>query len=361
MIRKVAVEDINYGGRRIASSALLNSDGSIFWEPTLFLLHRVQNGLKPSSAESYAQDLVTYLNVVDTSSGDLNWKDVTDQQMTAYIQTYLQGNRKAKQKSITRHIATLQSLYNWAWDVKMLDQPPAFTFGFDHQIPKSQGKQSVSLKTNYIHEKEFEELIGSVNQSSSFLLERDELVLAFGYYSGLRAQEVTDLRNFNTLALRKRIFEAKDRNEMSLDIEIIGKGDKLRTIVIPPELFQLLEKYILGRRKKILDGPLICKEKGLALNRQHASSVFSKARDKCKDEVRVRLSLLRYHSLRHTYATNLVTWCYQNNRDPWQLVPERMGHEDKETTLGYVTWEAYLNNRVDIVDKLSMGTKRKCV
>ena len=356
MTRHKEVSNINYGGRSFSSHAILNSDGTIFWEPTFFLVYKAKAGNKPATIDAYAEDLVRFLNVVVTSSGGLNWKDVTDKQITAYIHNYLQKQRLLKIKSVTRHIATLKSFYDWAWDIKLLEKPSGFTFGYSDEIPKG---ESVSIATNYINQKEFDDLLGSVDQKDSFLLERDELVLGFGYYTGVRAQEIVDARNFNTEALRRKIFEAIDNNRLTFNVEIIGKGEKIREIVIPPDLFEMLEKFLLGRRKKYPAGQIICKKDGLPLNRQHASTVFSTAVDNCSEGIRERLLSLGYHSLRHTFATNLVTYCYENNRDPWQLVPERMGHEDKETTLGYIEYEAYLNNRLDVIKKLSLGKRNK--
>lgn len=351
----VEVPGINYGGRKILSNVVLCSDGSIFWEPTLFLFHKANNGSKPKSVSSYAQDLIAFLRVVEESRGELNWKNVSDPQMTAYIHSYLQNDKKLKLSTVIRNITTLKSFYYWAWKVRLLERPSCFTFGYDENIPKG---DPVSLATSYVSREEFIEIIGSLSSDDSFLIERDELVLEFGYYTGVRANEIVDPRNFETSELRKRVCEARRSNQLSLDIQIVGKGEKLRTIVIPPELFESLEKYLLRRRKKIIDGPLICNEYGASLNRQHASQVFTKATNNANDEVKSRLSVLGYHALRHTYATDLVTWCYENNRDPWQIVQERMGHEDKKTTLGYVSWEAYLNNRLDVLKKLSLGKNK---
>jgi len=94
---------------------------------------------------------------------------------------------------------------------------------------------------------------------------------------------------------------------------------------------------------------------GMPLNRQHASTVFRNAKSTCSDLIKNRLKDKSYHCLRHTFATNLVTYCYETNRDPWLLVPERMGHTDRSTTLQYIAWEAYINNRIDLVISLSLG------
>ena len=57
---------------------------------------------------------------------------------------------------------------------------------------------------------------------------------------------------------------------------------------------------------------------------------------------------LTFHALRHTYATNLVDFCYKHGYDPWQYVPEQMGHEDKATTKEYVIFDGKLHRREKI-------------
>ena len=60
-----------------------------------------------------------------------------------------------------------------------------------------------------------------------------------------------------------------------------------------------------------------------------------------------------FHSLRHSYATNLVnklarkvekgSSLYKN----WDYVQERLGHSDPATTRGYVAYELSLNGMPD--------------
>ncbi|MNP04715.1 Phage integrase family protein [compost metagenome] len=57
---------------------------------------------------------------------------------------------------------------------------------------------------------------------------------------------------------------------------------------------------------------------------------------------------LTFHALRHTYATNLVDFCYKHGYDPWQYVPEQMGHEDEATTKDYVVFDGKLHRREKI-------------
>lgn len=353
MIEKVLVTNIQFGGRKLSSIAFLKSDtGDIFWEPTLFLLSRAQKGLSPATLDANAQDLTSFLNVVLTSSGNIDWKNISDEQMTAYIQKYLFEKKGLAEKSITRHIDTLKSYYEWAYRIQLIDRPKMFSWGYDSGIARD---TNIDIGSKFIPKEDFDELQASLNTSNSYIIERDELILSFGYFTGTRAAEVVDPRNLNIVMLRRKINEASQQNRITIDVKIFGKGEKPRTIVIPPELFEALKKFVFGRRGEIGDGPLFCDMSGMPLNRQHASTVFRNAKSTCSDLIKNRLKDKSYHCLRHTFATNLVTYCYETNRDPWLLVPERMGHTDRSTTLQYIAWEAYINNRIDLVKSLSLG------
>lgn len=65
-----------------------------------------------------------------------------------------------------------------------------------------------------------------------------------------------------------------------------------------------------------------------------------------------------FHSLRHTYATNMVTWLHNQNLNNYHIIlPEYMGHASVETTDSYIQFEAVLNNRHSILNKLKVKNK----
>ena len=357
MLRKITVTNINYGGRKLFSVALIRCDtGAICWEPTLFLAYRAKSSLSLATLEAYSQDLILFFNVVLTSSGELDWRDISDEQMTAYIQIYLCDKKRLSEKSITRHVETLKGFFNWAYKVRLLKIPKVFTWGYDDGTPQN---AAVDIGSKYVSREDFDELLAAINSSDSYIIERDELILSFGYFTGTRAAEVVDPRNFNIRQLQDKFNEVSRKSCITFDLQVVGKGNKIRTIVITPELFERLKKFIFGRRARVNNGSLFCDFRGNALNRQHASKVFKNCKSLCGVGAAYRLRDKTYHCLRHTFATNLVTYCYENNRDPWLIVPERMGHANKATTIQYVAWEAYINNRIDIVKNLSLGDARK--
>ena len=202
-----------------------------------------------------------------------------------------------------------------------------------------------NLIEKYISDKKYIKLIQAVESKSDYIQERNELVLHIGYHIGLRAAEVVDPRN---LLISKLI---NTDNGIANTIEIWGKSKNSRRVTIPFPLKEKIKLFITGRRKNITGDLLICSEYRDSLNRSFASKLFTKTVSNSGDEYFDQRS---YHSLRHTFATNLVVSCYERGHDPWTVVPEQMGHEDVNTTFKYIYFEAVHNKRHSLLKKLAV-------
>lgn len=366
------MQGISWSGGPLDSYAILEdgqlTEQSIVPAPTLYLIHLAQDGQLPNSIRSCAHDLRSFFEALRAHGQD--WRQLTNLDMSGYLYGHLKKARSCSDTSIKRHISTLKLFYAHAWQIGMLDAPASFTYHFipDEQKKQGDGKKRVNfdLYNKYVEKDIFERLLGSIKAKSAFEKERDELVLYIGFYCGLRSAEVTDSRNLQTSDLRKRIAQAEKADDQTITVPIIGKGEKLRQVDIPPKAFKKIKHFLEGRRKFITDGPLICKRRGTALFKGHATNIFKSARAAAAvniDEAIIELHAkdphlhfvtkrsflkLTFHALRHTYATNLVDFCYKHGYDPWQYVPEQMGHEDEATTKEYVIFDGKLHRREKI-------------
>ena len=96
---------------------------------------------------------------------------------------------------------------------------------------------------------------------------------------------------------------------------------------------------------------------GLLIGTGFGSYIFRISKASCRSFIGKRWKYKTYHSLRHTYATNLATWCSENGYDWRAHVPSRLGHSKWETSQIYVEVEALMNNRIDVLNKLKPITK----
>ncbi|MGE8410094.1 MAG: tyrosine-type recombinase/integrase [Pseudomonas sp.] len=366
------VEEINWSGGPLSTYAILEdgplTEQSIVPAPTLFLIHLAQEGQLANSIRSSAHDLRSFFEALQAH--DQDWRWLTNADMSGYLYGHLKVARSCSDTSIKRHISTLRLFYAHAWQLGMLEAPASFSYHFipDEQKKQGDGRKRVNfdLYNKYIEKDIFERLLGCIKAQSPFEKERDELVLHIGYYCGLRTAEVTDSRNLQTSDLRARIAHAEKAGDQTITVSVIGKGEKLRKVDIPPRAFKKIKHFLEGRRSSIADGPLICTQRGTALFSGHATNIFKSARIAASaniDDVLAELHAkdphlhfvtkpsflkLTFHALRHTYATNLVDFCYKHGYDPWQYVPEQMGHEDEATTKEYVIFDGKLQRREKI-------------
>lgn len=366
------VENIAWSGGAISTYAILQ-DGpleadSIVPAPSLFLTHLAQKGRFKNSLKAAADDLKSFFQALSDHGQD--WRNLSDTDMSGYLYSHLAMHRKFVDESIQRHISTLRSFYTFAWQTGLLNSPPKFSYTYRTTQLKKQGdarkKVNFDLYNQYVDKSLFEALLGNVITKSAFEKERDELVLQLGYHCGLRSSEVTDPRNLITSYLRKLIASAEKIESQTITVSIIGKGEKLRKVDIHPKAFRKIKFFIEGRRSSIPDGSLICKANGSSLSREHATYVFRVAKKSASANIGTAIAKLHkedplmhfisdisfysltFHAMRHTYATNLVDFCYKHGYDPWQYVPEQMGHEDEETTEEYVVFDGKLHRREKI-------------
>ncbi|MET0107150.1 MAG: site-specific integrase [Sedimenticola sp.] len=360
MLKIYMVENVKWGGGKLSFYCVIDAETDVpLPAPSSFLLSVAKKNPCLNTSRAYAQVLKDFFTVLNESAKHVNWKSVTDGMMSHYIYGYLKKKRRLGDRSIGLHITVLSLFYSWAYSDGFIDSPKAYSFatdGDDKPLKVQGGDRHTALRAQYLSRNDFDLLLSSVEGSDPFVIERNELTLCLGYYAGLRAVETIDPRNFQTEDVAEILRLTKQKGKMECDIEIVGKGEKLRKVKIKPELFARIDRFINGRRKILPSGPMICSVNGVAIKtKQFASNVFTDAKiscEKCTDERWMNYS---FHGLRHTYATDLVTWCYETKvGDPWQIVPEYMGHEDVQTTRDYVFLEAVMNNRIELIEKLSL-------
>jgi site-specific recombinase XerD len=362
-VRVVQVKGIKYAGGGINLSTVVDDEDIPLLAPSLFLLHVARNGRisdNRTTTKSYAQVLKDFFEVLKASD-DLSYSDVTDAHMTAYFNAY-RGQKKGNKKStIEYHATVLSNFYAYMKKIGISDAIDYLSFSYDDSEAQRNVKDLLmgEILTIYMDDKEFKDkVLAQVKAQNPFIRERDELALKLGYYAGFRTHELVSYNNLYAPSLRRQ-FPEKDKDEIRAgELEIIGKGNKLRTVHISPELVSGINKFLWGRGKS-LKGSLMAKANGEPLtDLNYASRLFTRIKtanlaelssDKNNWKARV------YHSLRKCYATNSVSFCYDENKDPMVFIPQWLGHHDEETSKVYIFYDAVISNRIDVMNTLSLN------
>src|SRR5215210_3197866 len=152
---------------------------------------------------------------------------------------------------------------------------------------------------------------------------RDYVLLAVMAGGGLREAEVVEIR----------LGDFRDVGNDQILLRIRGKGDKIRNVALSPELWQLVQRFVLltGRsfnshldaRKPLFlsrvgkDKPLTTRSVQNIVKKYVRAASITKA--------------ISPHSIRHTVGTNMAI-----NEAPLLVIQQFLGHADPKTTLRYI-------------------------
>ncbi len=152
---------------------------------------------------------------------------------------------------------------------------------------------------------------------------RDYVLLAVMAGCGLREAEVVGLK----------LSDFKDAGNDTVMLRVLGKGDKIRNVPISPDLWRLIQRFVLltGRslnshadaRKPLLTSR-VGKDKPLTTRSvQNIVKKYVRAAGITKP--------ISPHSIRHTVGTNMAV-----NEAPLLVIQQFLGHSDPKTTMRYI-------------------------
>jgi integrase/recombinase XerD len=152
---------------------------------------------------------------------------------------------------------------------------------------------------------------------------RDYVLLAVMAGGGLREAEVVDIR----------LGDFQDVGNDQILLRIRGKGDKIRNVPLSPELWRLVQRFVLLTGRSLnshLDA-----RKPLFLSRVGKDKPLTtrSVQNIVKKYVRATgiTKAISPHSIRHTVGTNMAV-----NDAPLLVIQQFLGHADPKTTLRYI-------------------------
>lgn len=203
-------------------------------------------------------------------------------------------------------------------EIKAMYEPTTIHLKFESlrsylEFLKNNTLNNIKIKLPTVHQKYFETIsIIELKQLSkitiskdNFINYRNELLINLMFYSGLRLSEVANLK-WNDL---------KDQS-----IKIIGKGNKIRYIVIKDEIFKDL--YTLPKTNTYI----FTKSNGEKLSSKRIGDIIHQI--VIKSTIKKKITP---HSFRRSFATIMI-----NNGINITIVQKLLGHSKIETTARYV-------------------------
>lgn len=225
-------------------------------------------------------------------------------------------NQDFSNKTITRKIASLKSLFKFFYNRDFIQNNPTLSLK-NPKVPKR--------LPQIISEDQLTSLLDNQDLPTDFEDLRDKLVVELTYGAGLRREELINLKH-------------SDINTAKKTIKVTGKGSKDRIIPIPNSLINTIEIYT---KKKNEHFGNFCKEV-IVTNTGNKSYPTLVYRIVTKSLSTISTQQKKSpHVLRHSYATHLLDRGADLN-----AVKELLGHSSLAAT------QVYTHNSLEKIKRI---------
>ena len=214
-----------------------------------------------------------------------------------------------KRTSINYYLITLRNLLNYFADRDIISLPA-------EKIKLFPEKKDKNIK--FLQLEQIEKLLAAPDISNIIGL-RDKAILETLFSTGLRVAELVSL-NRNQIKI--------DNIDVELEVNVIGKGDKLRPVYFSPRALKAIQDYLNTRKD---DEPaLFINYKG-PITKDHRLTTRSVENIVRKYVIKAGISIpASPHTLRHSFATDLLMQGVD-----LRMVQEFLGHKNIATTQIY--------------------------
>lgn len=297
----------------------------------------IEKGLSSKSQENYSRFLKKFLDWLKNNNlEDIKPHELTPDHIWKYrvflSRQYIPKTKKSLKKSTQNYyLIALRSLLNYFADRNILSLPA-------EKIKLSRDKDERQVR--FLNLEQVEKLFAAPDLSIQNGL-RDRAILESLFSTGMRIAEL--------VALNRDQIKIK-LGQTELELSIIGKGSRIRTVYFSQRALNWLKKYLETRQDK---------EKALFINyrskkdapRRLTTRSIEKSIKKYAIQAGIPLTTTP-HVLRHTFSTDLL-----NQGVDIRTLQEFLGHKSIAATQIY----AHVTNKRlrEIHEKFHSGKKLK--
>jgi len=270
----------------------------------------IELGLSANTSVAYRTDLLDFAAFAASISKSLRAAD--PETVGRYLE-YCETAKKLETTSVLRRIASLKMFFRFATARGLATDDPMKQLDTPHRwkkLPDVLGRDQMKA------------LLAAVDAEENRLAVRDRAILELFYACGLRASELADLTLMN----------------LHLDvgvIRVIGKGRKERIVPIGGPASEALQVYLEKLRPQLL--AVKNKQSDRVFLSRSGGPVTRVVLWQLVEKMSKRAGLRRIHphTLRHTFATHLLS-----GGADLRVVQELLGHADVATTQIYTHVDA---------------------
>lgn len=257
----------------------------------------------PHTIRSYQDDLIQFFVYLQSQFGEIDLAGIS----SSFVRSWLASlkDQKLTSKSIARKISTLKSFFKYQMRIGVLMKTP---------VTNVSAPKIARRLPYYIEQQEMATLLNHVEFPDSWNGKTDQLILCIFYQTGMRLNELVNLKENHIDAVSK-------------SLKVLGKGNKERVLPVGTELIQQIQVY-RERKQGIQDADTV-----YLLVNKNGKKLYPKyvylAVNKYLKQV-TTIEKKSPHILRHTFATHLMS-----NGAELNSVKELLGHASLAATQIY--------------------------
>ena len=298
--------------------ALEKSDKAIVKHFTDFLEYlEIEKGLGNKTQETYSRLLNKFSGWLKSNNlENIKPHELTNEHIWDYrvfLSRNINKNTNQPLKKITQnhYLIILRNLLNFFADRDILSLPA-------EKIKLAKQPKERSVK--FLDLEQIERLLSAPNTKTLTGL-RDKAILETLFSTGMRVSELVSLN-------RDQVKIKSEADKKELEIGIIGKGNKPRTVYLSERTISWLKKYLETRtdqEKALFIHYRGSKDSSLRLTSRSIENIVK------KHAILAGIPIFTVpHTLRHSFATDLL-----NNGVDLRIVQEFLGHQSIATTQIY--------------------------
>ena len=263
----------------------------------------------PLTVRNYRHDIADFLSFHDIRSEKFDPRSIQRDDIDEWVM-YLVEERKLKNSSVNRHIATLRTLWRWMLSHGYVEQ----------NLMKKVLRQKESRRLPvHVPESRIGDIVTRITEditSDDIIRLRDALIILLFYTTGLRLSELVNAN-------------VEDLSPDYTSLRVMGKGRKERIQPLIASLGEVIKKYFIQISSQNIctdqKKALILSNKGARISRRTVERIV----DRKLKGVGVQ-GKTSPHVLRHTFATRVL-----NEGGDLREIQELLGHSSLKATQVY--------------------------
>ncbi|HEX2739552.1 MAG TPA: tyrosine-type recombinase/integrase [Rubrobacter sp.] len=264
----------------------------------------------PQTIKTYNTELTLFLSYLEQKMGK-RLEDLTAEDISLYREHLINNYAAA---TAAKKLAVLRRFLMFTYMAGATTVNPE-SLRFFAKSPRVRQDPAYNVLT----EDELSRMLNAARASNY----RDYVMLAVMAACGLREAEVVALK----------IGDFKEAGADQVLLRVLGKGDKVRNVSISPDLWRLVQRYVLLTERSFTSHPDSRKPLFTSRVGKNKALTTRSVQYMVKKYVRAAgiTKAISPHSIRHTVGTNMAV-----NEAPLLVIQQFLGHSDPKTTMRYI-------------------------